>query len=264
LKIWLRGKDLNLRPLGYEDSPTAGSSRENPKRRGFIGSRCCQFSAGVGAVGSDLAATAEPPLSQVFSRERARARESGVQRMVPSGLAVAAEHVLAVTVENALFVESLFQPEARPMNPDLRCRQGRTADLRGLHGGQALQIVEDESRPVLLGQAVDHQPHAGVHLVDDELLLDRVVKHRQVRRFAQVHDLCSVGRLAKMVGGNAGRDRKRPRLEFRPTFEPWEAARDPNQRLLEKVLGQVTVADVSAEIAQDRTRQLLEDLFEGT
>jgi hypothetical protein len=55
--------------LGYEDSPIVGFSRENPKGRGFIGSRCCRFSVGDGWVGSDLAASAGASHRQAFRGE---------------------------------------------------------------------------------------------------------------------------------------------------------------------------------------------------
>jgi hypothetical protein len=43
----------NPGPLGYEDSRIVGSSRENPRGRGFISSQCCRFSVCVGSVRSD-------------------------------------------------------------------------------------------------------------------------------------------------------------------------------------------------------------------
>ena len=39
LKIWLRGQDLNLRPLGYENFSRVGVNRKLPKKGGVLAGR---------------------------------------------------------------------------------------------------------------------------------------------------------------------------------------------------------------------------------
>jgi len=130
----------------------------------------------------------------------------------PSCLPVAPEYVVRVMVEIALLLQSFPQAEPSAVDPDLRSRHRTATDLCCLSSTQAFEVVEDESRPIVLGQASDHLPHAGVHLVDDETLVNCEVGIEQLGCFININNVNSVIGLPEMIGSNPCRYREGPRL----------------------------------------------------
>jgi hypothetical protein len=98
------------------------------------------------------------------------------------------------------------------VNSNLRRRNRVAADLGGLFRSQTFQVVQNERRTVVLRQAVDDLPDAAVHLVDDEPLLDRMIRVCWFGGFSEADDPRPVRGLAEMVGGDPCGDREGPRL----------------------------------------------------
>ena len=147
------------------------------------------------------------------------------------------------------------------MDADLRGGHRTAADLRSLRHGEALEIVEDEGRPIVGGQAVDDTPDTGVHLVDNELLVNRGVRIRHFGRFVKLDDVHSVRGLAKVVGRDPCGDGERPRLHAGAGTEARKAPRNSNERFLEQILRDRRIAHVALEVAQEWLGQLLRKLW---
>lgn len=163
-------------------------------------------------------------------------------------LTVTAKYAFVISIEVTLLLQRLLQAEASSVDPDLRSWQGATADLSRLQSGAAFEIVEDEGGPVVLGKAVDHLPNAVVHFIDNETLVGREIGVVPVDRLIELHDARPVAGLAVVIGRDPRGNREGPRLHTRATSEGRKAADDANQRLLEKIVGESTVANVSGEV----------------
>ena len=177
-------------------------------------------------------------------------------------LAIASENVIVISIELALLLQRSPQAVPGPVNSDLRGRQRTRAYLGHLLGIQAFKVMQNERRTVVLGQAVDDLPHAGVHLVYDDPFIDPAVRGRYIRSFVHLDNLESALGCPEMVGGDARGDRERPRLHAGPAGEAGKSPRYPDQRFLQEVFSHGPVSNGALEIAQEGLRKFPGERFE--
>jgi hypothetical protein len=70
--------------------------------------------------------------------------------------------------------------------------------------------MKNERRSIVVGQAVDDLPDAGVHFVHDDSFIDKAASIRQFIRLAHVDDTELAVGLMKIIGGRVCGDRERP------------------------------------------------------
>ncbi len=146
------------------------------------------------------------------------------------------------------------------MDADLRGGHRAATNLSGLLHSEALEIVEDECRPMIRGQAVDDLPDTTVHLVDDELLVDCGIMIGHLGRFVELHDVRPVRGLTKVVGRDPRGDGERPRLHAGTGTKARNATGDSNERFLEKVLSDCRISNVALKVAQEGLGEIPREL----
>jgi hypothetical protein len=197
-----------------------------------------------------------PDLSVRFNMARAwiRCHKSTLSQKKHSAptLAIATKHVVLVAIEAALSIECFLQTAASAMDLNLGCGQRATSDLGDLCGGLSLEIVEHQSRPVVLRQAVDDLSHAAVHLVNDEPLINLRVGDMGSPRLVDFDHPRPALWPAEMVGRDSCGYGERPGLDAGSPFELGQTARYLEQRVLKKIVGSSTVADQPFQIPSKR------------